>query len=130
ADVLHMLLAVQPRHAPVDAHLAGSRIENAAERLDGRRLAGAVGADVANNFSLLNAERDMIDGAQRLILTREKIEERAADAFAAVISLILFDEILDDDQRFRHARSLTADTAMRLSFLTCYMRLFEASSPA
>ena len=50
------------RHVPQDAGLAGGRVKEAREHLEGGRLAGAVGAEEADDLARLDVERDAVDG--------------------------------------------------------------------
>ncbi len=67
-----MLHAVLPGNQAVDAHLAFIRVKNAGEDFDGGGLAGAIGADVAHHFAVVNAEIKVLQGLNDLVLGGEK----------------------------------------------------------
>ncbi len=71
ADALLDLLGVGADVEPGHASVAGARREQAGEHLDGGRLAGAVGAEEAEDLALGDLEAHMVDG--------DEIAERAGE---------------------------------------------------
>src|SRR5262249_61334524 len=62
ADVPGQPRALRHRLEAADPHRSARRIENPREHLQGRRLAGAVGPDVADHLAALDNEIDPIHG--------------------------------------------------------------------
>ena len=71
ADAALHLLGIAAHVDAADDRGAGGRLEQAAEHADGRRLAGAVGAEEAEDFSLLHIEADVIDGHEPAEASRQ-----------------------------------------------------------
>ncbi len=77
ADVSSVFLAVFPRHEAGNAHFARGRNEDPRQHLDGRRLAGTVRADVADQLSRFERERDVAHRDALFVFAREKGTQRA-----------------------------------------------------
>ncbi len=71
ADVQRIANAIAPRHEAVDDDLAARRDEDPGQHLDGRGLAGAVPADIADELALRDVEADPVDRPDDVLSPRE-----------------------------------------------------------
>ena len=78
ADVLGVGLTLLVRNEAGDADSPGCGHENTGQHLDRRRLAGAVGADIADDFARLKTKADALDGRLLLVFAREERAKRPA----------------------------------------------------
>ena len=95
----------------VDDDRPGGRREDPGEHLDGRRLAGAVRADVADDLAFPDREGDAVDGLRDHFLRIEKGFDRTDQTRLAFV----FDEILVKFPDFDHDVTFPFD-ALPISF--------------
>ena len=73
--------------AAVEQDRARGRREEAADQIEERRLAGAVGADHGAQLARLDGERDVVDGDQAAEALRDVVDLEQAHALAALRSM-------------------------------------------
>ena len=97
ADARDMAHAVLVRHEAADLDPAARRPQDAGQDLDGRRLAGAVGADEGQQLAGLETERDIDQGVDLAPTPAHEAAQRAGQARRAFGNAIGLGQRLDED---------------------------------
>ena len=79
---------------PVEAHGAAARAQQAADRAQGGRLAGAVGADERDDLALVDAQRDAAKGADSPVPRLDVVEASSRRHRAQALHEVGFDHAL------------------------------------
>src|SRR5262249_8281020 len=95
-----------PRHEAKDAGGAAGGVDQTRQHLEGRRLAGAVGAEKGDHLARFDREVDAINGPNLLVLAAEQAAQRPAQAGLLLEDAIRFGQALHLDDR--HCRSLSS----------------------
>jgi hypothetical protein len=103
--VAGVLLAGEIGDAAADPRRAGGRHEDAGEHLDGRGLAGAVGADVADGFAAFDGEAHVVHRPANVVLVGEQAAHRPEGARIATGSAELPHQVGNLDERHRRLLS-------------------------
>jgi hypothetical protein len=97
ADVERVALALPPGDQAVHFDLPGGRHQDAGQHLDRGGLAGAVGAEVADQLALLDVEADAVDRAGDGVLPGEEGAHPAEEARPPPRGTELFHQVPDPD---------------------------------
>src|SRR5699024_3981063 len=100
---------------------AAGRHEDAGEHLDGGRLAGTVGTEVADELALVDGERHAVDGTGSDVLAGEQGPQRAQRTVEPLRTVALLDEVVDVDDEHA-AGSGVADSMVPNRHARCAWR--------
>ena len=87
---------------PEDACLPAGHVEETGQHLEGRRLAGAVRAEEADDLAGLDLERDAVDSANLAHLAAHETLRRRLQALVALGDLEDLQQAVDVDRRLTH----------------------------
>jgi hypothetical protein len=93
-----VVLAVRRRVAE-DLQVAGGRVEQPGEHLQGGRLAGAVRAEQADYLAAVDAEGDPVDGEPGFVLAFHQALQCAAESGALLVEGVGLGQIVCRDDR-------------------------------